>query len=657
MKTCRSFAGTGALPRAAGGQITVFASLTMMCLFAVFCVLVESARTAGARWYLQMAADSAMDSIFSQYHRGLWDAYRLLFAEYENEAEVTDDFSGFLQPYLDVDNWYPMEYQTAEVEELLRATDDGGIYLEQEILDYMKYGVWNLDFEVETEALLMDYGREAEAVKQIAETYRGHAKEALKLEHALEAVSENLADQMEYRQKGLGCLRRFDGSAFRRSAAALIRKLEQMPGLVETYRKRADALARGLERSRNACQSQRDACSAQVNELLEEEIREYETYVSLEGERRQEIEQLEAWSEHQVLQVEAIMEESREVERIIEEWEEDDDEDGEGPDLDALWRPVIRRFEQLEIRSLSFSHGVKDKEKEGWLSQVEQMYRSGLLAMLVPNDTQISEQCVDLAEVPSHTELSSGEGRTIPLTDHLLVNEYCGEFFQCFCMVHPDTVQKHALEYEMEYLLGGKGSDQENLLSAVQRLLAVREGLNLVHILSDAAKRAEARNLALAVTGLAGLTPLVLVTAFFIMSVWALGEAMMDVRGLLAGKRVPLLKQAEDWNLSLDGLLAMGSSREVGTGGGERGLDYLAWLKVLLFLEKIVLQEYRMMDVIQMNLRLEQDSFRMRRGVYQLKITGMLSGKHVFYSPGFVTALLGQKADRYQMSVHTERVY
>ena len=71
-----------------GGQVTIFISLVMMCVFALFFALLESARTAGARWYLQTAASSALDSVFSQYHRQLWDSYRLLFAEYENGKEL-----------------------------------------------------------------------------------------------------------------------------------------------------------------------------------------------------------------------------------------------------------------------------------------------------------------------------------------------------------------------------------------------------------------------------------------------------------------------------------------------------------------------------------------------------------------------------------------
>lgn len=646
--------------QALDGQITVFVSLIMMCVFAVFCVLVESARTAGARWYLQTAADSAMDSVFSQYHRRLWDSYRLLFAEYEDEQEAAADFAEFLQPYLEVENWYPMEYQSAEVEELLRATDGGGRYLEQEVLDYMKYGIWKPDFEVESENLLQDYGREAEAVKEIAAAYRGHAREALKLERALEAISANLAAQGEQKEQGLAKLRAYDGAGFGRTGEKLVRELEKVPGLVKSYGKKADDLAHGLELSRRACQPQREQCSDQVSGLLEQEIREYETYVAQDGTRRREIEQLTFWSGQQIIQVEAIMEEAREVERIIEEWEDDeeDEEGGDGPDLEALWSPVIRHLEQVEIRQLSFQHGVKDKEKEGWLKQVEQLYRSGLLELVVPDGTQVSDRHGDMTELPSAMAGTAGGGRTVSLKDHLLINEYCGAFFSCFCdAVEGESAQKHALLYEMEYLIGGNGRDEANLSSAVHRLLAIREGLNLVHILSDGAKRAEARNLALAVTGLAAATPLVMVTAFFIMSVWALGEALMDVRGLLAGRKVPVIKGPEDWTLSLDGLLEIGSSRKVEAGGGERGLGYQSWLKILLFLDETVRQEYRMMDVMQMNLRLEQDSFRMRRGVWQMKITGKLWGKHVFFSPWFVEKLTGQKDHRYRMEVHTRRVY
>lgn len=652
------------------GQVTVFLSLIIMCVFTLVCGLLESARTAGARWYMQMAVSSSLDSVFSQYHRPLWDSYRLLYAEYEDGEELAADFEAYLTPYLETENWYPMALETAEVTELYVVTEDNGAYLEQEILDYMKYGIWNMDFDAGTAGDLWNGVREAGAVKAVAENYRGHAKEALRLEKALEAISSSLQKQEQLKREGLSELRAYDGAGFRRKAEQLNRELKRMPGLVETYRKQADALARSLEKSRDEFHGRQEEMGGSAQDLLEQEIRQYESYVRQDGERRQEIENLTERSREQIRLVTDTIEQARAVERIIDEWD-DDDEDDDGPDLASLWRPVIRQFERLAVPSLSFRHGVKDKEKEGWLSQVIQMCGAGLLGLVLPEGTTVSGGSVDMKEAPSETEIWSAGARTSSLLNHLVVNEYCGEFFRSFLSDAEFPPEENSgagsnmqsgggqagAAYELEYLIAGKTLDEDNLSSAVTRLLAVREGLNLLHILSDSQKRTEARNLAALITGAAGLTPLVLLTAFFVMSVWALGEAIMDIRGLLEGKKVVVLKGQNDWTLDLDSLLTMGKQGEVPSGGGERGLGYLSWLKILLLMEDIVRQEYRMMDIIQMNIRQEQDSFRMRRGVYQVKIHSRICGKHVFFSLGFVDKASGGQAHTYLNEAEAERVY
>lgn len=653
--------------REAKGQVTIFISMVMMCVFALFCGLLESSRTAGARWYLQTAAASAMDSVFSQYHRRLWDSYRLLFAEYEQEEELEADFSLFLQSYLDTKNWYPIELQSAKVEEWKRATDQNGAYLEEEILDYMKYGIWDMDFNEDTVDGLWADGEEAEAVKAVAETYRGHADDALKLEKSLEAISESQAKQTEKKREGLARLRSYDGAGFRQVAASLIKEVKRMPGLVKNYRRQADALAAKLQDSREMFEGEGGRCSSQVESQLDREIREFEAYVDQDGERRQEVEALESQSHEQVVLIEAVIRESEEVERIIEEWESEDDEDDEGPDLEALWSPVARHFEQLAIHPLSFSHGVKDKEKEGWLKQVEKLYRSGILELVLPNGAKVSTGVLGTPELPSESGMPINGARGISLFDHLLVNEYCGKFFRYFPAGGEREKDKNGQEvgvdgtgglaYEVEYLVGGKKLDEENLVFVVNRLLAIREGLNLMHIMSDSQKRQEAQKLAMMITGVAGLSPLVLLTTFFVMSIWALGESLMDIRGLLAGKKVMIFKTSTDWTLNLENLLVMGQRGEIGTGGGERGLGYLSWLKILLFLDEIVCQEYRMMDMIQMNICRKQGSFRMRRGVCQARLKGALRGKHVFFSLGFMEHAIGGGDHSYPMEVAAERKY
>jgi hypothetical protein len=649
------------------GQVTIFISMIMMCVFALFCCLLESSRTAGARWYLQTAVASAMDSVFSQYHRRLWDSYRLLFAEYEREEELEADFSLFLQSYLDTENWYPMELQTVKLEEWQKAVDNTGIYLEEEILDYMRYGIWDMDFNEDTVSSLWADGEQADAVKTVAETYRGHADDALKLEKSLEAISESQEKQLNMKQEGSARLRSYNGAGFRQIAASLIREQKRMPGLVKNYRRQADALAAKLNASRKMFTEESGRCSSQVEDQLDGEIQQFEAYVDQDGERRREVESLEGQSYEQVALVEAVIRESEEVERIIDEWESDD-EDDEGPDLEALWSPVIRHFEQLTIHSLSFTHGVKDKEKEGWLKQVEKLYRSGMLELVLPEGTEVSKGVLETPELPSENGLLSEGKRGIPLLNHLLVNEYCGKFFRYFPIAEErQTGEKNGREvgvegsggltYEIEYLIGGKKLDEENLVYVVNRLLAIREGLNLIHILSDSQKRQEAQKLAMMITGVAGLSPLVLLTTFFVMSVWALGESLMDIRGLLAGKKVMIFKTSADWTLNLENLLTMGQEGEIGTGGNERGLGYLSWLKILLFMDEIVCQEYRMMDMIQMNICREQSSFRIRRGIYRARIKGMLTGKHVFFSLGFMEHATGGRDHTYPMEATIERKY
>ena len=675
------------------GQITVFISMILMILFAFLCVLMESARTAGARWYLQMAASSAMDSVFSQYHRELWDRYRLLFAEYESPEEIEQDFAGFLLPYLETKNWYPMALEQTAAEEIVRATDGHGAYLEKEILDYMKYGVWKLDFDGDAVPELWDYEREAEAVTEMAQSYRLRTRDVWKLERVLEDISGNLDRQRTFREQGLNSLSSYDGAGFRREAERMIGELRKIPGLVRQYEKEADKLATVLASDRQEQNARADRFSAGTAATLEEEIQEYEAYIAEDGKRRQEIRDLDLSSAEQIQRLEALIELSYEVEREIEEWEDDDDEDGDGgePDYESLWRPVRNGLEGIVIPVLSFAHGIQDKEKEGWLKQVEQLYQEGMLGLLVPDGHQISEKLASTAELPSHTESYEEGAGSGSMVDHVLVNEYCGMFFSQFCSgaeqknisekrekrkglsktgtdpgettgdgTKPEIqleTQAQVLDYEIEYLLFGNASDRENLSDAVHRLLAVRSGLNLIHILSDSGKREQARALAAVITGAGSITPLILVTTFFVMSVWALGEALMDVKGLLAGKKVVLLKTSEDWTLDVENLLVLGRDGTLEAGGGERGLSYLSWLKILLFVEPAVRQEYRIMDVIQLNLGQGKSGFRMRNGVYQVHMSGNVCGKYLFFSPAFVENMTGNRETGMNLTVKVERRY
>lgn len=602
------------------GEITVFLTMILVCVWALLCGLVESARTAGARCYLRQALDSSMDSLFGQYHRKLWESYRLLGLEYGTLGDLEGEFREFLAPYLEAQNWYPLEAGEISAVGLTALTDGDGACLEEQILAYMKYGLlsttWD-ELKPDEAAELFRAVKEAGAVKEAAGAYKGHAREAVKLEKALEQLNDSLEKQRKLWETGAERLRGCDGGGFLSQAAKLDTELGKVPGLVKAYEKKADGLDRKLKESRKEYESRTGDLSQTVRDGLEAEIRQYEAYTDRDGERRRQVEALDELSQQNREYVRQVMEEARSVQEYIDSWEPDDEDEDDELDEEALWRPVRARWNAYPALTLNVQFGIRDKETEGFLERVQELISGDLLALLLPEGETASEQRPDLTDAPSALcgygkSGEAGGNSAAGLVDRLMIGEYALRYFDYYGR---KPLKDGCCAYETEYLLFGHAGDRENLSSAASRLLAVREGLNLIHILSDPQKRGEAEALAVTIAGGTGLLPLVGVIKFFIMGVWALGEAVLDVRALFNGEKVPFLKTQDSWRLDLDGLVDMGKTggnpgESSGFGQGDKGMDYKGYLRLLLFFSMGPETDFRMLDMIQSNLRAAQPGFR-----------------------------------------------
>lgn len=640
------------------GEITVFLALILICVWALLCGLVESARTVGARCYLRQALDSSMDSLFGQYHRKLWERYRLLGLEFGTSSDLEGECREFLDPYLEAQNWYPLEAEEIDVSRMTVLTDENGSCLEEQILAYMKYGllgtVWD-ELKPDEAAELFRAVKEAGAVKEVASAYKGHAREAVKLEKALEQLNSSLEKQQKLWGLGAARLRDCDGGDFRSEAVKLDAELAKVPGLVKSYEKKADALDQKLKESRREYESGIGDLSQAVRDGLEAEISQYEAYASRDGERRQQVEALEGLSQQNREYVGRVLDEAERVQEYIDSWEPDDEDDDE-LDEEALWRPVRDSWDGYPALALNVEFGVRDKETEGFLERVQELISGDLLALLLPEGTAASEKRPDLAEAPSALSGfgksgEAGGNSAAGLVDRLMIGEYALRYFSYYGR---NPAREGCCAYETEYLLFGHAGDRENLSTAASRLLAVREGLNLIHILSDSQKRGEAEALATAIAGGTGLLPLAGVIKFFIMGVWALGEAILDVRSLLDGGKVPLLKTRDNWRLDLDGLVDMGKNRGAsGTASagekGDSGMDYKGYLRMLLFFSLGPETDFRMLDMIQSNLRRDQPGFRADHCAHSVEISSHVCGKHLFLTPGVWKAAAGGGELRYEM--------
>lgn len=619
--------------KTASGEITVFFALILTMIISLLFMILESAATQGRRLYLTVAANSAVDSLFSQYHRKLWEEYRLLGLEHYALDQISDEMRGFMDPYFEAENWYPMKTESIQVTDLRLLTDDGAEYFEKEVLDYMKYGicasVWDM-----TEALAFSEGiTEGGSVSGLSDIYDGHTAEAVRLEETIGRITA-LSDELKtLHAEGMSALNSNDGYGFISRAEQMQRLLGGFAPLSEEYERKADKMEKGLQDSKNRLNEELNSgrISSGTWERMNEDVSEYESYVAEDGERRAEISGLPVRARSVVEELDSLIAEAEDIESYISSWEPEDEDD----ELDeaALWRPVLQQFSCIDLLEIGCRDGIRDRETEKKLEGIKKLLSSSFLKMVLPEGAEVSTELLKMEERPSEEYCAGESGGGTDLADRIFLTQYIADFTDYFGRGSYDRESRGtgSGHFETEYVLFGKSSDQENLSIAVKRLIEIRTGLNLLYLYSDTEKRAEARALAMSIAGAFGMTPLTAVVAFTVMSIWALGQAVCDVRDLLAGERVSFMHDRQSFYLTVEGLLAMASGNAaVPENRSRRGMKYIDYLKMLLFSLYSTDLDYRCMDVIQMCIGKEQQDFRMRRMIYSAELLAEVRTRHLF---------------------------
>lgn len=227
--------------------------------------------------------------------------------------------------------------------------------------------------------------------------------------------------------------------------------------------------------------------------------------------------------------------------------------------------------------------------------------QSLLLAQVLPDTAQLSVKSIDGGEFLEDRQLQRGNSTNIPRTgwyEKILAMEYADQHFSDFSVSGGDRV----IDYELEYLVAGKNSDKENLEAVVVRILLMREAANVVHIMTDPDKRLMVSEMALGLAGVTVNAAVIKAVEYGLIGAWAYAESVLDVRALLCGDKIALVKSDAQWTSSLGNLaqLFAGSLRATDCANGWSYQDYL---KGFLFLLREKTLAYRMMDMMEQNLR------------------------------------------------------
>ena len=222
------------------------------------------------------------------------------------------------------------------------------------------------------------------------------------------------------------------------------------------------------------------------------------------------------------------------------------------------------------------------------LDRVKQWMANVALEFFLEDTDSLSECKIDTKQDIFSRELAEG---TEPIVEEITWLDRV--LFQQYLLTYLSNYQSQksgrALVYEVEYLLGQKASDVENLLVVCEKILAIREAANLVYLTSDLEKVQQAQNLAMSLAGAsanaASINPAVIETIRWgILAAWAFGESVLDVRALLAGKKVPFMKSAETWTLQLENIGEVGQGFQMAKEC-ESGIGYEMYVGVLLLIE------------------------------------------------------------------------
>ena len=104
----------------------------------------------------------------------------------------------------------------------------------------------------------------------------------------------------------------------------------------------------------------------------------------------------------------------------------------------------------------------------------------------------------------------------------------------------------------------------------------------------------------------------------------------MDVRILLSGEEIALVKSDETWQLTIDNLLSMNLD---GDPPEQKGVNYEGFLRFLMYLEDDGKKSAYTMDLVELEMiQKGRNSFRLKNYIYGMEVTVSYSimGKYYY---------------------------
>ena len=658
------------------GSITIYLLLSLLLMLALICTLIEAGRVNCLNAKLRGITFMAADSCFSEFAAEIFEEYGIM-ALWKSESEITAEFEDYIQENLsftDLDLYQDAELLKAgldasAIDHVEMLTDNNGLVFSDQVCDYMKYFLVQ---EGLSEILSnLELFKSGSKIAEFVDKINSYQDVFLKVGNSVSKIQQNIdrAKSVAYNPKTIlgnmhSSMEKYEETQSTIYAADFnieYWKMNYGKNELETYmdsiieesgnytqyaqeaQEAIQVLEEEFEKDKEDCTSETaDAISVQLEDLKEKMSGGDDDYYGVEANceaalsYRQQLSVLDTLTEKCGLGVSCAN---------LLNYKED-------------LLTCESAFSGYELENLGLNAQVQTVQKEdtGFLSTIGDILSNGLLSAVAGSN--ISANKADMSEFPSRTvsrKSSGSAGGNVFSTSarSLMMGEYILKHFGNY----QEKKEKTVLQYETEYILGGKSSDKENLTIVVRKLLAVRAGLNMISFYQDPEKTAEAETIAVAVLGFTGMPALVAGLKMIIISTWCLAEGLCDLKTLMAGNKIALIKKPYEWTITAVGLKNF-SKTVLPAATDDSGLGYQEYLRLLLLMESQSDLAYRTMDLIQANACKNYNvDFRMSECINELEMQAAYHAPQLFSSFLFVRDLIGNGLGDYSFTVRQEYSY
>lgn len=299
---------------------------------------------------------------------------------------------------------------------------------------------------------------------------------------------------------------------------------------------------------------------------------------------------------------------------------------------------VISEMESL----ITLESTEEDRDNYSIFENLKDFIDSGVLSQVLENPENVSKNTIPGSNLPSTLKGKKNNSLSKEIKNKCVNALYAGLKFGNYNNPEKNTV----LKYELEYVISGKDSDKENLASVVEKIVLAKTGINMAYLITDKEKIEQVSAIAASVAIVTGLPFLEPVAKGVLISAWSMAEAVNDMKILLSGGKVALIKSKGGWRTSIDNITNGGKKED------SKGLSYKEYCQILIAVQNTGDSLYRIMDLIQINIQKRYNSeFLMSKSLTGFRLKATYETAPLFTAIPIVVNNLTEENNAYKYSM------